>query len=214
MYLQRESAAVHLPSPIKTKYDVMIFKVHQLKGIKSGQITLAFRRWDKPNVKKGSTMKTAVGVIRVTDVEPVNEKSITKSDAMRAGYESVDLLLKAVNKVVSGSVYKVKLKYDSEDPRIELREKTDLTEEEFQKIKTKLDRLDKTRGPWVLPVLKLIKRYPERRAAELAEIMQMDKFDFKINVRKLKNLGLTISHEIGYSISPLGDIVLERLQRR
>lgn len=159
-------------------------------------------------------MKTAVGVIRVTDVEPVNEKSITKSDAMRAGYESVDLLLKAVNKVVSGSVYKVKLKYDSEDPRIELREKTDLTEEEFQKIKTKLDRLDKTRGPWVLPVLKLIKRYPERRAAELAEIMQMDKFDFKINVRKLKNLGLTISHEIGYSISPLGDIVLERLQRR
>jgi len=62
--------------------------------------------------------------------------------------------------------------------------------------------------------MKLIKRYPERRAAELAEIMQMDKLDFKVNVRKLKNLGLTISHEIGYSLSPLGEIVTEQLQRR
>jgi len=108
----------------------------------------------------------------------------------------------------------VKLKYESEDPRIELREKTDLTDDEFKKLKTKLERLDKTRGPWVLIVMKLIKRYPERRAGELAEIMKMDKLDFKVNVRKLKNLGLTISHEIGYSLSPLGEIVLESLQRR
>ena len=192
----------------------MIFKVHQLKGIKAGTITLAFRRWDKPNVKKGSTMKTAVGVIRVTDVEQIKENSITKADATKAGYESVEQLLKALDKVTSGSVYKIKLKYESEDPRIELREQTDVSDEEFRKLKAKLDRLDKTRGPWVLIVMKLIKRYPERRAGDLAEIMQMDKLDFKVNVRKLKNLGLTISHEIGYSISPLGDIVMERLQRR
>ena len=192
----------------------MIFKVHQLKGIKAGTITLAFRRWDKPNVKKGSTMKTAVGVIRVTDVEQIKKNSITKADATKAGYESVELLLKALDKVTGGSVYKVKLKYESEDPRVELREQTDLSDEEFRKLKAKLHRLDKTRGPWVLIVMKLIKRYPERRAGDLAEIMLMDKLDFKVNVRKLKNLGLTISHEIGYSISPLGDIVMERLQRR
>lgn len=159
-------------------------------------------------------MKTAVGVVRVTDVQPIEERSITKSDATRAGYESVQSLLKALNKVKVGTVYKVKLKYDSEDPRIELREKTDLTEDEYQKLKTKLDRLDRTRGPWVLKVMKLIKQYPERRAGDLAEIMKMDKFDFKINVRKLKNLGLTISHEIGYSLSPLGDIVIHKLQGR
>ena len=192
----------------------MIFKVHQLKGIKSGSITYAFRRWEKPNVKKGSTMKTAVGVIRVTDVEKINENSITKADASRAGYENVDSLMKALNKIASGSVYKVKLKYESEDPRIELREKTDLSDEDFKKLMAKLDRLDKTRGPWVLIVMKLIKRYPERRAGDLAEIMRMDKLDFKVNVRKLKNLGLTVSHEIGYSLSPLGDIVLDKLQSR
>jgi hypothetical protein len=192
----------------------MIFRLHQLKAIKSGSLTLAFRRWEKPNVKKGSTMKTALGVIRVVDVEPIKENAITKADAAKAGYESVGLLMYDLNKITSGSIYNVKVKYESEDPRLELREKTDLPEEDIQKIKTKLERLDKTRGPWVLKVMKLIKRYPERRAGDLAEIMQMDKLDFKVNVRKLKNLGLTISHEIGYSLSPLGEIVMERLERR
>ncbi len=159
-------------------------------------------------------MKTAMGVIRFIDVEPVKENAITKTDATKAGFESVDFLLKYLNKGTSGTIYKVKVKYESEDPRIELREKTHLSDEEFIKLKAKLDRLDKTRGPWVLIVMKLIKRYPERRAGDLAEIMKMDKLDFIVNVRKLKNLGLTISHEIGYSLSPLGDIVLEGLQRR
>jgi hypothetical protein len=208
---RRPSAGNCFSSP---KFAPMIFKLHQLQGIKSGTITHAFRRWEKPNVKKGSTMKTAVGVIRVTDLELIKENAITKADASKAGYESVDLLLKDLNKISSGAIYKVKLKYHSEDPRLELREKTDLTEEEYKKLKTKLDRLDKTRGPWVLIVMKLIKRYPERRAGDLAEIMQMDKLDFKVNVRKLKNLGLTISHEIGYSLSPLGEMVMERLERR
>jgi hypothetical protein len=192
----------------------MIFKLHQLRGIKSGTITLAFRRWEKPNVKKGSTMKTAVGVIRVIDVAPIKENAITKADATRAGYGSVDLLMNDLNKGTSGTIYKVQVKYESEDPRLDLREKTNLQDDEFQKLKIKLDRLDKTRGPWVLNVMKLIKRYPERRAGDLAEMMQMDKLDFKVNVRKLKNLGLTISHEIGYSLSPLGEIVMERLERR
>jgi hypothetical protein len=191
----------------------MIFKVHQLSGIKSGKITYAFRRWEKPNVKKGSTMKTALGVIRVTDVVPVKDNSITKADAAKAGYESPELLMKDLNKGTSGTIYKVKVKYQSEDPRLELREKTELSDLELQKLRAKLDRLDKTRGPWVLKVMRLIKQYPERRAGDLAEIMQMDKFDFKVNVRKLKNLGLTISHEIGYSLSPLGEIVKEELQR-
>ena len=158
-------------------------------------------------------MKTALGVIRVIDVETIEENAITKTDATKGGYESVDLLMTALNKT-SGRIYKVKVTYESEDPRLELREKTDLPEEGVQKIKTKLERLDKTRGPWVLKVMKLIKRYPERRAGDLAEIMQMDKLDFKVNVRKLKNLGLTISHDIGYSLSPLGEIVMERLERR
>ncbi len=189
----------------------MIFRLHQLTGIKNGSISLAFRRWNKPNVKKGSTMKTAVGVVRVVDVSVV--KSITKADAIKAGYATVDELMSDLHKVGSGEIYKVKVRYESEDPRLELREKTDLGSADMDKLIAKLQRLDQTRGPWVLKVMKLIKRFPERRAGDLADILQMDKLDFKINVRKLKNLGLTVSHEIGYSLSPLGEVVMQRLER-
>ena len=161
-------------------------------------------------MKKGSTIKTALGVIEIIHVEPVKDNDISAKDAAKAGYSSIGKLLDDLKKA-DGDIYKVKVRYLSEDPRLELREKTDLSEDDFKKLKTKLERLDKTRGPWVLKVMKLIKRYPERRAGDLAEMMQMDKLDFKINVRKLKNLGLTVSHEIGYSISPLGDRVMDRL---
>lgn len=189
----------------------MIFKVHQLNGIKSGSISLAFRRWEKPNVKKGSTMKTAVGVIIVHDVESISDERITQRDAVKAGYGDVATLLRDLAKG-KGDIYKVTVGYLSEDPRLELRETINISESEFQNIKVKLERLDKTRGPWTLKFLKLIKKYPERRAGDLAEMVQMDKLDFKLNVRKLKNLGLTVSHEIGYSISPLGSIVMDRLE--
>ncbi len=190
----------------------MMFRVEQLLGIRSGAITLAFRRWKKPGAKKGATMKTAIGVIKVVDVTVIKEGAITKADARKAGFESVEEMMATVNKHSKGEgvLYKISVAYESEDPRLELRERTELADEEFAKLKVKLERLDKTRGPWVMKVMKLIKRYPERRAGDLADIMQMDKFDFKINVRKLKNLGLTVSHEVGYSISPLGDVVMER----
>ena len=34
---------------------------------------------------------------------------------------------------------------------------------------------------------------------------------FKTDVRKLKKLGLTISHDVGYELSPRGRAVLQRL---
>src|SRR5262245_35852020 len=140
----------------------MLFKLHHFLGIKSGEISLAFRRWEKPNVKEGSTIKNELGVIRVDKIQLIPEDSITRTDAKKAGYDTVALLLKDLNKFPKGSIYKIKLSYHSADPRLELREKTELSDDEFQKIKTKLDRLDKTRGPWVLKTLKLIEKYPER----------------------------------------------------
>ena len=84
-------------------------------------------------------MKNEMGVIQVDDVEQVSEKSITDKDAIKAGYEDRGSLLKDLNKRTEGSIYRVKLSYQSADPRIELREKTSLSEDEFKKIKMKLD---------------------------------------------------------------------------
>jgi hypothetical protein len=43
----------------------------------------------------------------------------------------------------------------------------------------------------------------------LAEEMAMPRPEFKTNVRKLKNLGLTESLDVGYRLSPRGQRVLE-----
>lgn len=188
----------------------MIFKYPILLGIKSGKIKLAFRKWKNPAVKTGGTQKDAIGVIRFDQVTKVSPRSITEADAKAAGYSGLDELLAALRKVGEGSTYKIHLTYVSEDPRIELREQTSLSIDEFKKMRKRLDRLDAgKRGPWTSKYLLLINKYPERRAGDLADMMNMEKEDFKLNVRKLKNLGLTVSHEIGYSVSPLGHWMLE-----
>jgi len=191
----------------------MIFKLYHLLGIKSGRITLAFRKWQKPGVKAGSTMRNEMGVIRVVDVEPVSISSITDADAVKAGYDSREDLVKALSKVEKGKVYRVRLKYESADPRIKVRSQASLSGEEFNKLAKKLERLDRAAvsGPWTMAYLKLIKKHPERRAGDLAEMIEMEKLEFKLKVRKLKNLGLTISHEVGYSVSPLGEWVMKKV---
>lgn len=44
-------------------------------------------------------------------------------------------------------------------------------------------------------------------------MLGVDKEWFKLNVRKLKNLGLTESLETGYRISPRGRALLKRAKR-
>ena len=59
---------------------VMIRPV-ELAEIKAGAVDLAFRRRDRPRVVVGTRMRTAVGLIEVTSVEPVDEAAITEDDA-------------------------------------------------------------------------------------------------------------------------------------
>jgi len=191
----------------------MIFKLAHLEGIKAGEITLAFRKWKKPTVRKGSRIKTAIAVIEISDISEISLEEITNSAAVKAGFESLEKLLETLNTINEGTIYKIEVRYYSEDPRIALREHTDLTEKDFQLLKNKLERLDKycKEGRWTLAVLKAIHDNPKLRAADLAVKMNKEKDGLKINIRKLKNLGLTISHEVGYTISPMGELALKRL---
>ncbi len=60
----------------------------------------------------------------------------------------------------------------------------------------------------------MIRDRPAVRAGDLAPAMGQDTQPFKRDVRKLKELGLTESLEVGYRLSPRGRAVLERLGRR
>ena len=190
----------------------MLIKQVHLKKIKTGEVSLAFRKWKSRRVKKGSLIKTAIGQVEILEIEEISRNKIGNEEAILAGYNSGEELLKILEGR-EGNLYKIQLAYHSADPRIELRNRTDLPPSEMEAILNKLQRLDKysKQGKWTLEILQLIQDYPEMRAADLAHIIQKEKHWLKTNVRKLKNMGLTISHKIGYSISPLGKQVLEKL---
>lgn len=57
-------------------------------------------------------------------------------------------------------------------------------------------------------MLRLIERRPRISSAELAREAGRERRAFKADVRKLKELGLTVSHEVGYELSPKGRALL------
>ena len=59
-------------------------------------------------------------------------------------------------------------------------------------------------------MLSLIAHQPRVSASSLAAEVGHEKAAFKADVRKLKKLGLIISHEVGYEISPRGRAFLKR----
>jgi predicted transcriptional regulator len=63
-------------------------------------------------------------------------------------------------------------------------------------------------GAWTTKTLELIAAHPGVVSAQLAKRMKMERPAFKVNVRKLKELGLTESLEIGYRLSPLGQALM------
>ena len=188
----------------------MLFKEKQLKAIKEGTVSLAFRCWTKPAVKKGSLLHTSVGVLTILDIKEVKAAAISPKDVQLAGFESKEALLQSLRQNDNGNIYRIRLAFHSEDPRIELRSQTKISTGELQALHEKLQRLDafSKEGAWTIKVLKLIKKHPRMRAIELAEKTGFEKDWLKINIRKLKNLGLTISHETGYEIAPLGNYLL------
>ena len=55
----------------------MLIKVDTLKRIKRGEVRLVFRRWRRPTVKAGGSLKTVVGVLGIEAVERINVRSIS-----------------------------------------------------------------------------------------------------------------------------------------
>lgn len=183
-------------------------------GVADGSVTLAFRRWRKQDVRPGSQFRTVAGVVRVEAVEVVEE--ISDEDAQRAGWPDAARLRKQLDKVEGDQpTYRVTLSWAGPDPRVALRESTDLSDADVAALDAKLERLDRLsrHGPWTMATLDIIRRRPHTRAPDLAAELGRERDPFKIDVRKLKNLGLTRSFEVGYEVSPRGLAYLDRTER-
>ncbi len=175
-------------------------------GIADGSVTLAFRRWDRPLMRPGSTQRTTAGVVRIDSVEEVDPATLTEEDARRSGLGSLAELQKLLARRNGACVYRMAVSLAGPDPRVSLREQAELSPEDRAVIDAQLDRWDAARadGPWTRQVLRLIAERPGVRAPDLAAALGRETHPFNVDVRKLKVLGRTVSLAVGYEISPRG----------
>ncbi len=189
----------------------MLIKRVVLDRIAAGDIDIVYRKWRKPTVKAGGQLRTSVGMLDIVAVDKIGLSRITAADAARAGYPTKAELLRELDSRPDGDIYRIEVQLGGEDPRIALRDNTHLTAEDRAELDTRLGRLDKASkaGPWTRSYLQLLAANPQVRAQDLADGLGLDKPTFKNNVRKLKGLGLTISHSPGYEVSPRGQAYLD-----
>jgi hypothetical protein len=180
----------------------VLFKRAQLEGIAAGTIDLQFRRWDRPRARAGGRQRTAVGVVAIDDVRVV--RRVTKAEARRAGFETPEAVVKALRP--DGDLYRIELHLEGPDPRVALRERVP-TADEVATLRERLSTL-----PWAMEYLRAIRDNPEVRAEDLAASFGVEKRVFKPRVRRLKEVGLTISLSPGYRLSPRGEAVLAALE--
>ena len=193
----------------------MLIKDDIIEKIKSGEITTLFRRWSRPGAKAGGSQMTQGGVIGIDAVDVVEPGDITDLDARDAGYASVEDLLEHLN-YRDDPIYKIRVYFKGEDPRIALRENAEFGDRELNEIIAKLEKLDNNskRGAWTQEYLQVIQDMPNTHSSMLANYLGLSIPEFKPWVRKLKALGLTESLHPGYKLSPRGEKVLEALKRR
>jgi hypothetical protein len=191
----------------------MLIQQAILNRIAAGEVKLAFRIWQKPTVKPGGTLRTAVGVLQIDEVLPTTWEKVTARDAKLAGFASRAALIAEVDRGRTGTLYRIKLSLAGPDPRIALRKQAKLGPHEIEELRAALGRLDarSPHGPWTNRVLTAIANHPDLPARELAIIVDIPKQRLKLEVRKLKNLGLTESLHPGYRIAPRGQALLRSM---
>ena len=189
----------------------MLIQARFADPIARGAVTLTFRRWRRPQVAAGSTYRTAAGRIAVDAVDVVDPDRISDADANRAGFASRSELLAGLPGGSELPTYRVRFHpAEGPDPRAELAATVALSDDDVAELRLRLARLDRasSHGSWTADVLRTIAGRPGVRAADLAASFGRETQAFKLDVRKLKNLGLTSSLEVGYRLSPRGEAYL------
>jgi hypothetical protein len=185
----------------------VLFEQRFWPGIRDGSVTRTYRRWKRQQVLAGRRYRTPGGIVEVESVDVVDPASITKADARRSGYADADTLRGELRGTDELPTYRIVFHLvDEPDPRAELAANDELTDDDVAAIDRRLARLDQasSHGPWTTAYLDVIWAHPATRAADLAVMFGREIQPFKTDIRKLKNLGLTLSLERGYRLSPRG----------
>jgi hypothetical protein len=176
------------------------------EGIANGTITLVLRRWDAPRAKPGGTQRTVAGTVRVDDVaEHPGGYRVTAAQARAAGYPDAKSAQNELDRRPAKHTYVIAVSYLAPDERPELAADDRLSVADVDAITAPLGRWDAAaETPWTRQYLEMIGTNEAVRAPDLAARVGLDVPRFKRRVRQLKGLGLTISLDVGYLLSPRG----------
>ena len=187
-------------------------------GLADGSITVTFRRWKRAQVKVGGTYRVGPVALTVDRIRHVALERISEREARRAGFADRDALVEFLGAPAAETpddrIWRID--FHCEPAAAKVAPSGKLTADEIDELRRRLDRLDRngpngSTGPWTRAVLELIARRPGVVSTELAAELGRERAPFKIDVRKLKRLGLTESLEVGYRLSPRGKALLRRL---
>lgn len=199
---------------------MLLFQKRFHAGLEDGSVTLTFRRWDRPRVKVGGRYRChPIGVLEVDAIDRVAAKDISDADAERSGFESRQALLEYLGSGPGGAIdedtefHRITLHYGGDGDRVPIALDASLSSDDIATLKKKLARLD-GEAPWTLSTLRIIEQHPQVAARTLAKKLGRERDPFKVDVRKLKRLGLTQSFELGYELSPRGRAFLSALEGR
>ena len=182
---------------------VLLFQKRFHEGLVNGSITLTFRRWKKPHVKPGGRYRVhPIGVVMCDAVSIVDDARVTEAEARASGFQSLDEM-KQWMRPGPDPLYRVTLHHAGDGDRVEIAMEDDLDADALAELEKRIARLEKD-GPWVKKVMRLIAKHPRIAASKLAKKLRRETQPFKTDVRKLKKLGLTMSFEVGYELSPRG----------
>jgi hypothetical protein len=190
----------------------MLFQRRFHDGIRSGEIRCTVRIWKRPHAKAGGRYALGAGAIVVDRISEMRIDDLTPALARQSGFASLVDLLKTAKHGTGERVFLVDFHYDGE-ASARAKPATDVVSvEELAKLAQRLEALDRRSsvGPWTQATLRAIEARPGVLAAKLARSLGRPRDEFKRDVRKLKNLGLTFSLEIGYRLTPKGEALLAR----
>jgi hypothetical protein len=188
----------------------VLFTLASLTGLHEGRVTCTYRRWTVVRPRVGSRFTTRAGMVEVTSIDLVDEAGLSEADAHDAGFDNLAALQKWTRAKGEGDLYRIGIALAGPDPRVALRQTAELSTADVAALDTKLDRMDRAADqPWTRQVLGQIGRHPGVVSTVLADEVGQERQFYKLRVRRLKALGLTISLEVGYQLSPRGEAYLE-----
>jgi hypothetical protein len=194
----------------------MLFTASAHEGLARGDITRTFRSWKRPQVRLGGRYHAGPVDLVVDKLSQVRLKKITDDDARRSGFDDrtslVEFLARRQSLDKDAKVWRVDFHAVERETGPSIADDRELTDGDVETLVQRLDRLDRasSTGPWTRQTLALIADNPGVVSTDLAERVGRERAAFKVDVRKLKRLGLTISLDVGYRLSPRGEAFLAR----